>query len=59
MTCRHRTDFSGLGGEEGPVNKHALAIREFDRVLERIAERTPTSRGHEYIIQLTPSGELR
>ena len=59
MTCCQRTDFSGLGGEEGPVNKRALAVLEFDRVLERIAARTATLMGHEYVIQLTPSGELK
>ncbi len=41
------------------MNKHALAILEFDRVLERIVERTATLMGNEYIIQLRPSGELK
>lgn len=59
MTCCQRTDFFGLGGEGDPMNKHALAILEFDRVLERIVERTATLMGNEYIIQLRPSGELK
>ena len=51
MTCCQRTDLSGLGGKGKPMNKHALSILEFDRVLERIVERTNTLMGNEYVIQ--------